>query len=160
MIIPRRVAVRAATRYIVQNGCYISTYSTASHGYAQIGWQEASERFGTTVHRAAWVCMNGQISDGMTVDHTCKNGRCVRGEHLRLLSNYENARRTAGRDWPLGTCIRGHPNSALQVRPEGKMICATCATENQRRYKLANREKVREAQRLYRARKKAERLKV
>lgn len=40
IIIPPRVAARAAARCIVDDvtGCWISTYSVASHGYAQIGW--------------------------------------------------------------------------------------------------------------------------
>lgn len=38
--IPERVALRAYERVEVDEaGCWISTYSTASHGYAQIGWQ-------------------------------------------------------------------------------------------------------------------------
>ena len=44
IVIPSRVAERAATRYVEdENGCFISTYSTASHGYAQIGWKSQVE---------------------------------------------------------------------------------------------------------------------
>lgn len=35
MRIPDRIAQRAASAYVVDDGCHISTYSTASHGYAQ-----------------------------------------------------------------------------------------------------------------------------
>lgn len=42
IVIPDRVAERAATKYETsEDGCWISTYSVASHGYAQIGWQDA-----------------------------------------------------------------------------------------------------------------------
>lgn len=127
MFIPERVAIRAATSYIVApSGCYISTYSVASHGYAQIGWNEDGERFATTAHRAAFVQVSGaQIPDGMTVDHTCKVRPCVRGDHLRLLTNYENARRTFGRDWPLGQCINGHSNPPVPTRR-----CSECKKTN------------------------------
>lgn len=129
--IPPRVAERAATRHVVSGSCHVSTYSVASHGYAQIGWNEDGERHVTTAHRAAWVHTNGQIPEGMTIDHLCKNRTCVKAEHLRLLSNFENGRRTFGRDWPLGKCIRGHDNSELQTRPSGKRVCRVCAYENQ-----------------------------
>lgn len=101
-------------------GCHVSTYSVAGHGYAQIGWHtKGDKRRGTTAHRAAWVAATGkQIPDGMVVDHLCKNRRCVNVEHLRVLSNFDNARRTYGRDWPLGDgeCINGHPASSYAPR--------------------------------------------
>src|SRR5882757_2103790 len=100
-LIPDRVAVRAATRYRVVNDCWESEYSVASHGYAQIGWNTPARNYGTTAHRAAWAYWVGPPG-GMTVDHLCRNRRCVRPSHLRLLSNLENARRTSGRDWPVG----------------------------------------------------------
>jgi len=98
--IPPEVAERAITRYVPNpNGCHISTYSVASHGYAQIGWtvdevREDGRRIivGTTAHRAAWVAATGeQIPPGLVVDHTCHNRQCVNPEHLRLLTNEENA---------------------------------------------------------------------
>lgn len=97
--------------FISPTGCHQSTYSVTSAGYAQIGWQPSGEsNKGTTAHRAAWTAVYGPIPDGLTVDHLCKNRRCVNVEHLRLLTNFENARRTHGRDWPIGNgeCINGH----------------------------------------------------
>lgn len=136
VIIPERVARRALERHVVEmtTGCHISTYSTASHGYAQIGWMDKSGRGVVTAHRAAWVAANGhQIPDGMTVDHTCKNKTCVNPDHLRLLSNFENARRTSGRDWPLGECAHGHPNSRL-IKRSGRWACRDCSARWQRDY--------------------------
>ena len=112
--VPAAVAQRAYERVEVdESGCWISTYSTGSHGYAQVGWQSRSEnsRHMVLAHRAAWVHVNGQLPLGMTIDHLCKTRRCVNPDHLRILPNYENARRTNGNDWPLGTCANGHPNN-------------------------------------------------
>lgn len=142
VIIPDGVAKRAALSYIENdNGCYISTYSVASHGYAQIGWREpGGERHMTTAHRAAWGHANGtQIPEGMTIDHTCKVRPCVNPDHLRLLTNFENARRTSGRDWREGECLHGHPNSELVMRG-GRWTCRVCAAEWQRRYRSKKRE--------------------
>lgn len=139
--IPARVAERAAKRHKVDSrGCWASTYSVASHGYAQIGWHENGKRFATTAHRAAWAHYHGPIPDGMTVDHLCRNRRCVRREHLRLLENFENARRTFGRDWPLGQCVNGHPNSELYLADGGRRTrCRSCQRDVQRRYRARRR---------------------
>jgi hypothetical protein len=132
--IPERVARRAATRFVVSGECHISTYSIASHGYAQIGWQDETGKMeGTTAHRAAWVHFTGeQIEPGYTVDHRqglgCKSRRCVRREHLRSLINLENARRTSGRDWPVGTCRHGHGPEHWKPKSEKRQkgYCAMC----------------------------------
>ncbi len=111
------------------NGCHVSTYSLGSHGYPQVGWTEEGRRFVTLVHLVVWRATRGQIPTGCTVDHQCKLKRCMRADHLRLLPNLENARRTSGRDWPLGFCAQGHPD-AEYWRPSGlgrkKGYCAAC----------------------------------
>lgn len=112
--IPDRVKERAATKVVRSSGgCWISTYSVASHGYAQIGWQNGGERHVVLAHRASWERVNGRVPSGMTIDHLCRERRCVNPAHLRLLDNFENARRTHGMDWQLGECPNGHPNSML-----------------------------------------------
>ncbi|MHC9517499.1 HNH endonuclease [Prescottella equi] len=76
----------------------------------------------------------------MTVDHTCKQRRCVNPEHLRLLTNFENARRTGGRDWPLGQCVNGHSNIHLQRVDGGRRTkCGICTAAAQRRYRMRKR---------------------
>ena len=135
--IPHRVAQRAISRFVVNaNGCHISTYSVASHGYAQIGWNSSGKKYVTTAHRAAWVAHTGeQIRVNMTIDHTCKERRCVNPDHLRVLSIFENGRRTYGRDWKIGYCANGHPNKHLVIASGGRrkdgrkrqrMLCQKC----------------------------------
>lgn len=142
--VPERVAERAYTRHVVnEDGCWVSTYSTASHGYAQIGWQDEGSRHVVLAHRAAWVHVNGQVPIGMTIDHTCKTRPCVNPAHLRLLSNYENARRNDGTDWPFGQCQHGHPATALvereRIAKSGRrykaLRCIECEREWQKRYR-------------------------
>lgn len=122
--VPERVAQRAITNIDKRSdGCWISRYSVMSTGYAQIGWyvphsQRRPDRNGQNetvlVHRAAWVAVNGQVPLGMTIDHLCKERRCVNPEHLRLLPNFENARRIDGMDWPMGFCANGHSADRLR----------------------------------------------
>jgi hypothetical protein len=137
MRIPERVYERVihwADRDL-DTGCLASRYSTGSHGYAQIGWVEDGERIVTLCHLALWRYLDGEPPDGMTVDHTCKNRRCVERKHLRLLTNFDNARRTSGRDWPLGQCIAGHDDRYLHTQPNGRTRCTICRAEYQRRYR-------------------------
>lgn len=156
IVIPDRVAERAATKYTEdENGCWISTYSTASHGYAQIGWNDGGDRHMVTAHRAAWVHANGQqIPDGMTIDHTCKARRCVNPAHLRAMENFENARRTFGRDWKEGTCINGHPNDLLYQQPNGRWRCPPCDRTAKAKWAANNPDKVKASRRKYNQKKK------
>lgn len=129
--VPARVAERAfLNRELNDDGCWISRYSAGSHGYAQIGWYADRGTKTVLAHRASWVHVNGQVPLGMTIDHTCKQRRCVNPDHLRLLPNYENARRVDGRDWPMGTCANGHGNDLLVERKTrsggGSVICSVC----------------------------------
>ncbi|MER7433163.1 HNH endonuclease signature motif containing protein [Pseudonocardia alni] len=128
--VPDRVIERVRDHVAMgPNGCWISTYSVASHGYAQVGWQDSGSRWVTLCHRVVWIADHGDIEPGWTVDHICKTRRCIRPDHLRLLSNLDNARRTSGRDWPLGQCINGHSDQEFWVpgTKEGpKGYCSAC----------------------------------
>lgn len=132
IIIPDRVAERAATKWEPdENGCWISTYSIASHGYAQIGWHDDTGRHVTTAHRAAWVYYHGPLPDGETIDHTCRTRPCVNPSHLRPMSNVDNARGGGGYHTtppvPTGeTCHKGH--DVLQYI-SGAKHCRECAQE-------------------------------
>lgn len=140
--IPSRVAKRAYDAFVSDpNGCYISTYSTASHGYSQIGWVEYGVRYGTTGHRAAWTHAHGQIPERMDIDHRQEcDRRCVNVDHLRLLTPEENRRRCKG-DFPEGqSCKRNHPPSARK-RTERGMVCQMCNTARVREFRERKRSK-------------------
>ena len=133
--IPDRVAKRAFERWAeTESGCRISTYSVQSRGYAQIGWYDSDlgKTNGTTAHRAAWVHINGQVPEGMDVDHTfvCDR-RCVNVSHLRLLTIAQNRQRQ-GRAFPLGYCTKGHPDSERRMTHRG-MCCRICHRDSNRK---------------------------
>ena len=141
--IPERVRERAHTKWEPDGDCWISTYSVASHGYAQVGWGEGGESHVVLAHRASWEFANGPMEKGMTLDHLCKNRRCVNPDHLRAIPNFENARRTSGKDWPLGVCSNGHSNKFLESdsrrsksgKPRIGLRCSECKKLYNRRYK-------------------------
>lgn len=136
-----------------ESGCWISRYSHSRNGYSQIGWSERGKRHMVTGHRASWVRVNGQVPLGMTIDHLCKQRMCVNPEHMRLLPNYENARRIDGKDWPIGTCANGHSADSLRPvkrrskdgSPRWGRTCYECADIYRKRYsdrKRAERKEV------------------
>lgn len=65
------------------DGCWIHTNATGSHGYAQYG------RAGLA-HRVAWELTHGPIPDGAMVLHRCNVKRCVNPSHLYLGTHREN----------------------------------------------------------------------
>ena len=138
MEIPEEVYQRIVTNADRVDGHLISRYSVGSHGYAQIGWTAKGKRTVTIAHRALWIYLHGPIPEGMTVDHNCpgrKERKCVEDSHLRLIPNFENARRTRGRDWPLGECVNGHSNEFLiRVNGDRKWACSICKKEWNSRY--------------------------
>lgn len=91
-------------------------------------------------HRVSWTWEhpNNPIPKDMVVDHICRNRKCVRPDHLRIIANVENvmcglsnpalnARKTH--------CLHGHPLSGenLRIRPEGKRQCLICRLNHKRK---------------------------
>ena len=131
---PARVMERVLAKVVPEGDCLVSTYSTGSHGYSQIGWWADGKNHMRLGHRVAYESANGPIPVDMTIDHTCRNRRCINLDHLLLLSNEDNscdngmARRTH--------CPRGHvydeANTYLQPST-GHRSCRACAAERRDR---------------------------
>lgn len=133
---PERVVERLWNRYEVrEDGCWISGYSTASHGYAQIGWKEGGERRLWLAHRIAWYATHGDIPDGMTVDHICRTRTCINPDHLRLMTNWDNARRNnqgGSDDYPSDwSCKRNH---GFEHRSKVTRACLKCHKLHNEKY--------------------------
>lgn len=127
--IPPRVVARLLGKVEQAGGCIVSTYSTGSHGYSQIGWHDAGRRTMALGHRVAWEAANGPIPEGMTIDHVCRNRRCINVDHLRLLTNVENARDNgmARRTH----CPQGHEYDEANTYqdPNGHRRCRACVAD-------------------------------
>lgn len=128
--IPARVAARVLSRVEADGECIVSTYSLGSHGYAQVGWHEDGQRTVTVCHRVAWIAANGPIPVGMVVDHICRNRRCLRLDHLQLLTHEQNCAQGGPVMRARPTCKRGHDlATTATVGPDNRRHCRACARE-------------------------------
>lgn len=99
-------------------------------------------------HRLAWEQVNGEIPEGMVIDHkchgeavakgecqggkTCSHRACVNVEHLELVTQSENIRRGLHFIDNRKTCRKGHDftdSKNIMVRSNGKRECAECNRE-------------------------------
>ena len=60
-----------------------------SQGYGMIKVSGTKKMRGA--HRISYEMANGSISEGMQIDHICRNRACVKPEHLQPVSNKQNA---------------------------------------------------------------------
>jgi hypothetical protein len=75
--------------------CLVYTGPTRPDGYLQKG--------GRYIHRIAYEVAYGPIPEGLTIDHLCRNRRCVNAEHLEAVTGKENT-------------LRGEAISAINIR--------------------------------------------
>lgn len=73
------------------------------YGYGQFWFEGAAEN----AHRFAWRESSGATTQGMDIDHTCHNRRCVRPAHLRETTRRQNAENRKGADSDNPSGVRG-----------------------------------------------------
>lgn len=82
-----------------ENGCWMWQGSTSSSGYPKIQMGRGKGEGPKDAHRVSYAVFNGEIPDGMVVDHLCykeggySNRLCINPEHLSLTTYSENQRR-------------------------------------------------------------------
>ncbi len=128
---------RLFAKVLVGDGCWEWQAST-SVGYGVIGRGRRGE--GTVLaHRAMYEQIVGPIPEGLTLDHLCRNRRCVRPGHLEPVTLAENKRRgesIAEQNRRKTHCPQGHPyddenTEWHQYRGAGKFgrHCKACRRE-------------------------------
>ena len=71
------------------DGCWLWTKSIDYGGYGRIGQRGVNAR----AHRVSYEHFVGPIPDGLSLDHLCRNRRCVNPDHLEPVTGSENTRR-------------------------------------------------------------------
>lgn len=86
-------------------------------------------------HRVAYELERGPIPDGLEIDHLCGNTRCVRPDHLELVTHRENMRR--GRGWAGVNARKTHcdRHQLPLVQTKRERLCRVCRAEDNRAYR-------------------------
>lgn len=99
--------------------------------------------FGTVTfmaHRLVWELSGRRIPEGLTLDHLCRNTRCVNPDHLEPVTGEENSRRYKEAD-KVGayavSCRRGHDLTVPGARRSNRS-CAQCSREYSTAYYKAH----------------------
>lgn len=116
--------------------CWMWNGSVESKGYGRLHFGGKALK----AHRVAYELHRGRIPQGLTIDHLCRNRRCVNPWHLEVVTNRENVLRGEGitAQYARAThCVNGHPFDAenTYMRPEGHRECRACRREQNRKFR-------------------------
>lgn len=114
--------------------CYVWTASKNRDGYGQFWFR--GRKIGA--HQFAYLVVFGLVTQGMELDHLCRNTSCVNVHHLEAVTHKINCLRGEAPPAQFArrvSCPRGHTYSGdnLSVRKDGGRRCRTCKNERERR---------------------------
>jgi hypothetical protein len=122
-------------------GCWPWTARLSPAGYGH-----TSRICGTTLaHRVAWYLSHGSVPAGLSLDHLCRNTRCVNPAHLDPVPQAVNrARVVRGPVIPVTHCRQGHPfdeDNTREYMRHGRRYraCRACNRAAVSRYRASQR---------------------
>lgn len=136
------------------NGCIEWTGLLTPCGYGRFWVGDTMRR----AHRVVWVLVHGSdVPSGMTVDHLCRNRRCVNPAHLEAVPSAVNTLR--GRTLSAANkakthCARGHElsgkNLVWRSKTDGSRyrVCEKCDSKRSRAAAREQQRLVKEAREL------------
>lgn len=128
-------------------GCWIWVKSLDKDGYGKFqiardgDWKNGVQH--VRPHRLAYEVWVGEIPQGDTIDHLCRNRACINPDHLEAVSSYENIMR--GDKGDLKThCMYGHPlagENLYEYEFQGRQWrgCRTCRRKSSREFQRRKR---------------------
>jgi hypothetical protein len=135
----RRDDANAADRFWVktraaQNGCIEWIAGLGTSGYGRF----CSRGKSMPAHRFAYLLRHGSIPSGYSIDHLCRNTRCVNPDHLEAVTHRENVLRSTShiaRNAKATHCIHGHELSGynlIVISTTGYRSCRACRQRRDR----------------------------
>lgn len=77
------------TLLALSDGCWLWTGCVNSNGYGSFHLDGSTQY----AHRVAYELTVGAIPDGLEIDHLYRNRRCVRPDHLEVVTHQQNIQR-------------------------------------------------------------------
>ena len=111
---------------VASDGCWLWNGTIRSDGYGQVG---SRRRIHSLAHRVSYETHRGAIPDRLTLDHLCRNRRCINPEHLEPVSQAVNILRgnsLSALNARKNICRRGHPLSGDNVAYWGGRTSRRC----------------------------------
>ena len=103
----------------INDDCWLWQGLVLQSGYGQFVIEGKKWR----VHRYAWTLYEGEIPEGLVIDHMCRVRVCLKREHLQLLtvsaSSHDNG-------FNLRTHCHPLSGENLYVAPAGNRVCKEC----------------------------------
>ena len=115
---------KIAARVLPIEDCLVWT-GALTRGYGRVLWGTRVEY----VHRVVYWELVGPISEGLEIDHLCRNKACVNPAHLEAVTHAMNLARSAPATKT--HCAKGHLLTGRQ-KPHNRRFCRVCAAERAR----------------------------
>ena len=133
-------------RVLKTETCWIWQGAVGTRGYGFLAGLYEGQYKTFLVHRYAYMLHVGAIADDLTIDHLCRNRRCVNPEHLEVVSRWENVRRgetITGNNSRKTHCKYGHvfDSENTYVNSTGGRHCKACLSRRDREAKARKRAK-------------------
>lgn len=114
------------------DGCWEWTGAKTANGYGVVRRNKVL----FYAHRVAYETIIGPISEGLSLDHLCRNPGCLNPSHLEPVTHAENVARGMAL-WAVmrrtGFCSKGH-QQPLDDHSSASRRCRACALEYMRAY--------------------------
>lgn len=138
----------AITRFLAKvqktEGCWIwrgarsGGRDAKTYGIFTIGSKVFGNHRNIYAHQWSYIHFNGPIAEGLEIDHLCRNGHCVRPDHLEAVTRRVNILRSSNpiaRNAEKSHCAKGHAYDHDNTYRDayGYRHCRTCGRENKRK---------------------------
>lgn len=117
---PEPAHVRVLARCVEDGDCWVWQGPVNRKGYGSVMCPDRRVR---PIHRVTYMALVGPIPDGLTLDHTCRNKRCVNPWHLEPVPSAVNTKRAQPYRKLKTHCPHNHP---YIVTPSGRKRCMEC----------------------------------
>lgn len=136
-VAPRPTAERFWEKVAIAgvNECWLWQRQKTKRGYGLFGFSVDGKTWKDCAHRVAYVLVNGPITGGLYVLHSCDNPSCVNPAHLSLGTQADNMRQASERGrlirapkQPRLLCVNGHRLTEANVArySDGTTACREC----------------------------------